>query len=191
MSTQSPSRDSARLPDPNFVHPEIVAPETTAGRVVRYTAVALRLGLGWIFLWAFLDKTFGLGHDTSRAQAWIHGSSPTKGFLSFGATGPFESFYHSISGQAWADWLFMAGLLGLGVALIAGIAMRLAAAAGTVLMVMMWSVTLPPANNVFMDDHLVYAMILILLAAAGAGSTLGLGKAWESLPLVKRNGWLR
>ena len=191
MSTQSPRRDSTRLPDPNFVHPEIVAPETTAGRVARYTAAALRLSLGWIFLWAFLDKTFGLGHETTRAQAWIHGGSPTKGFLSFGATGPFESFYHSISGQAWADWLFMAGLLGIGVALIAGIAMRLAAAAGAALLVLMWSVALPPANNVFMDDHLVYAMVLILLAAAGAGSTRGFGKTWQSLPLVKRNGWLR
>jgi thiosulfate dehydrogenase (quinone) large subunit len=191
MSTYTPRRDSTRLPDPNFVHPELVAAETRAGRVVRYTAAALRLSLGWIFLWAFLDKTFGLGHETTSAQAWIHGGSPTKGFLSFGATGPFEGFYHSISGQAWVDWLFMAALLGIGVALIAGIAMRLAAAAGGVLLVLMWSVALPPASNVFMDDHLVYAMVLVLLAAAGAGSTLGLGKTWQSLPAIKRNGWLR
>ena len=30
---------------------------------------------------------------------------------------------------------------------------------------MMWSVVLPPANNPFMDDHIVYALVLILLAA--------------------------
>ena len=191
MSTQTPRRDSTRMPDPSFVHPELVAPETRAGRVVRYTAAVLRLSLGWIFLWAFLDKTFGLGHETASAQAWIRGGSPTKGFLSFGAAGPFEGFYHSISGQAWVDWLFMAGLLGIGVALVAGIAMRVAAAAGAVLLVLMWSVALPPANNVFMDDHLVYAMVLLLLAAAGAGSTLGLGRTWQSLRAVKRNGWLR
>src|SRR3954453_7583997 len=47
-----------------LVHPETVAPETTATRIVRYSAVALRLSLGFTFLWAFFDKTFGLGHET-------------------------------------------------------------------------------------------------------------------------------
>jgi thiosulfate dehydrogenase (quinone) large subunit len=190
MSTQSPGRAS-RLPDPDFVHPEVVAPETTSGKVARYTAAALRLSLGWIFLWAFLDKTFGLGHETTHAQAWIHGGSPTKGFLSFAAAGPFKGFYHSISGQGWADWLFMLGLLCIGVALLAGVTMRIAAAAGVVMLVLMWSVVLPPANNPFMDDHLIYALLLVLLAAFGAGSTIGLGRWWQSLSVVKRHGWLQ
>ena len=47
------------------------------------------------------------------------------------------------------------------------------------------------ANNLFMEDHLIYAMVLILLAAVGAGRTLGLGRAWESASIVKRHGWLR
>jgi thiosulfate dehydrogenase (quinone) large subunit len=138
-----------------------------------------------------LDKTFGLGHETTHAQAWIRGGSPTKGFLSFAVGGPFESFYHSISGQAWVDWLFMIGLLGIGVALIAGITMRLAAASGAVMLVLMWSAVLPPANNVFMDDHLVYTMVLVLLTAVGAGRTLGFGRAWQSVAIVRRHGWLR
>ena len=190
MSTQS-SRREGRLPDSDFVHPEIVPAETTSDRVIRYTAAALRLSLGWIFLWAFLDKTFGLGHETTNKDAWIQGGSPTKGFLSFAAIGPFDSFYHSISGQAWADWLFMLGLLGIGLALIAGVTMRIATACGVVMLVLMWSAVLPPANNLVMDDHLIYAMVLILLAAVGAGRTLGLGRAWESVSIVKRHGWLR
>jgi thiosulfate dehydrogenase (quinone) large subunit len=56
---------------------------------------------------------------------------------------------------------------------------------------MMWSVVLPPANNLFMDEHLIYALVLVALALVGAGRTLGLGTWWESLPLVKRNPWLR
>ena len=32
-------------------------------------------------LWAFLDKTFGLHYSTPSSKAWIHGGSPTKGFL--------------------------------------------------------------------------------------------------------------
>ncbi len=165
--------------------------EHRAGAVVRYTAAAARLSLGWVFAWAFLDKAFGLGHDTAAKDAWVNGGSPTKGFLAFATSGPFADLYHGIAGQAWADWLFMLGLLGIGLALLAGVVMRLTAAAGAVLLVLMWSAVLPPANNPFMDDHLVYAMVLVLLAALGAGRTLGLGRWWESLPLVQRLGWLR
>lgn len=191
MSNIRQHRDSTKLPDPSFVHPEVVAPETGAQKVARYALAATRLSLGWVFLWAFLDKAFGLGHETAHADAWIRGGSPTKGFLAFGAAGPFKSFYHSIAGATWADWLFMAGLLAIGVALILGVAMRIAAASGALLLVLMWTVVLPPENNLFMDDHLIYAMVLIALAASGAGATLGLGKMWAKLPVVHRNGWLQ
>ena len=54
----------------------------------------------------------------------------------------------------------------------------------------MWTVVLPPANNVFMDDHLIYALVLVLLAAIGAGRTFGLGARWEQIPTVRRHPWL-
>lgn len=163
----------------------------TAGPVARYVAAALRLSLGWVFVWAFLDKTFGLGHETAGKDAWVNGGSPTKGFLAFAASGPFEGMYHQIAGQTWADWLFMIGLLGIGVGLLLGIAMRVTAASGALLLVLMWTVVLPPANNVFMDDHLIYALVLVLLAAIGAGHTLGLGARWEQISMVRRHPWLR
>jgi thiosulfate dehydrogenase (quinone) large subunit len=191
MSTIREQSSGGRLPNPDLVHTELAAPETGAQKVARYAMAAARISLGWVFLWAFLDKTFGLGHETAHADAWIRGGSPTKGFLAFGAAGPFTDFYHSIAGATWADWLFMAGLLGIGVALLLGVAMRLAAAGGALLLVLMWTVVLPPANNPFMDDHLIYAMLLVILAAAGAGTTLGLGTAWGRIPFVRRHGWLR
>ena len=162
-----------------------------SGPVARYVAAALRLSLGWVFLWAFLDKTFGLGHETASKDAWVNGGSPTKGFLSFAASGPFEGMYHQIAGQTWADWLFMLGLLGIGVGLMLGIAMRATAAAGALLLVMMWTAVLPPENNLFMDDHLIYAMVLVLLAAIGAGHTFGLGTVVQQIPTVRRHPWLR
>jgi thiosulfate dehydrogenase [quinone] large subunit len=174
--------------------PTQVAAGTLAGTretALRYVMAGLRLALGWVFLWAFLDKLFGLGHETTSKAAWINGGNPTKGFLSKGADGPFASFYHSIAGAGWVNWLFMLGLLAIGVALIAGIGMRLAAIAGGLLLVMMWTVVLPPANNPFMDDHLVYAGVLAALALTGAGNTLGLGKWWSGLPFVAKNTWLR
>jgi thiosulfate dehydrogenase [quinone] large subunit len=69
----------------------------------------------------------------------------------------------------------MAALLGVGVALILGIGMRLAAAAGALLTAMMWSAVLPPASNPFMDDHLVDAAVLVVLAFAGRRQHLGTG----------------
>lgn len=161
----------------------------------------LRLLTGFVFLWAFLDKTFGFGYATQSGKGWIEGGSPTKGFLSGVAVGPMESTFHDWAGAAWADWLFMLGLLGIGLALIAGIGLRLAAVAGTALMALMWIAEWPPAKhlsdgspsmstNPFADYHLIYAVALIALAAAGAGATWGLGKTWAKLPFVNRNRWL-
>jgi thiosulfate dehydrogenase (quinone) large subunit len=165
--------------------------ETTRRKATRYTLAALRLALGWVFLWAFIDKMFGLGMATPAKGAWIDGGSPTKGFLGNAVAGPFEGFYHSIAGAAWADWLFMTGLAAIGTALILGIGMRVAAVAGSALLVMMWTAVLPPENNPFMDDHLVYAGVLIVLALTAAGDTLGLGKLWSRLTIVKRLPWLK
>ncbi len=167
------------------------ATETVAATATRYVFAALRLAFGWTFLWAFLDKTFGLGHETASNAAWINGGHPTLGFLKFSANGPFADFYHSIAGTAWADWLFMIGLLGLAIALIGGIGLRIAAVAGSALYLLMWSVVLPPENNVFLDDHLIGALTLIALALVGAGNTLGFGKLWARIPLVQRLPWLK
>jgi thiosulfate dehydrogenase [quinone] large subunit len=169
----------------------IATTETRAAKATRYLFAGLRLALGWTFLWAFIDKMFGLGFATEEKAAWINGGHPTEGFLKFAATGPFKDFYNGIAGAAWADWLFMAGLLGIGLALILGIGMRIAAAAGALLLVLMWTAVLPPENNPFMDDHLVYAAILIVLALVGAGNTAGLGKTWAKLPIVAKHGWLK
>ena len=165
--------------------------EKTPHRAYELTLAATRVALGWIFLWAFLDKMFGLGHDTPVKGAWINGGSPTEGFLGHATKGPFASIYQNIAGAPWADWLFMAGLAGIGVALILGVAMRFAAASGVTLLVLMWSAVLPPDNNPFMDDHLIYALVLVVLALVGADKAFGLGRIWARLPLVKRYGLLK
>ncbi|WP_373872004.1 hypothetical protein [Actinoplanes regularis] len=166
---------------------------STTGRTAtatRYLLAGIRIALGWVFLWAFLDKLFGLGRSTLAANAWLDGGSPTAGFLGKAATGPFAGFYHSIAGNLVVDVLFMTALLGVGAALLLGIGMRIAAASGALLTVLMWTVVLPPATNPFMDDHLIYAAVLILLALLGAGNTWGLGRRWTATPLVRRNTWL-
>ena len=159
--------------------------------LLSYVLGVTRLAMGWTFLWPFLDKTFGLGHETASADAWINGGSPTSGFLGHATKGPFSDFYQGMAGQAWADWMFMLGLLGIGVALIAGVAIRAAAAAGALLLVLMWTAVLPPENNLFLDDHIVYALLLAILALMSAGRTFGLGAVWEKLPIVRKYAALR
>jgi thiosulfate dehydrogenase [quinone] large subunit len=152
----------------------------------RYLMAGLRLALGWVFLWAFLDKAFGLGRATPAEGAWISGGSPTEGFLANAPTGPFAGVFNAIAGAAWADWLFMLGLAGIGVALMLGIGTRVATVAGALMLLLMWAAVLPPANNPFMDDHLVYAGLLFLLLVLGAADVVGLGRRWKALPLVRR-----
>ncbi|MFF4054871.1 hypothetical protein ACFYZ8_09345 [Streptomyces sp. NPDC001668] len=173
---------------------------TTAARA--YAFASLRLLTGFVFLWAFLDKTFGFGYATPSGKGWIDGGSPTKGFLSSVAAGPMESTFHDWAGAGWANWLFMLGLLGVGIALVSGVALRLAAVAGTAMMALMWIAEWPPAqhlsdgtlsmsSNPFADYHLIYAVVIIALAAAGAGATWGLGKVWATLPIVRDHNWLK
>ena len=69
--------------------------------------------------------------------------------------------------------------------------MRIAAAAGALLYVMMWTVVLPPENNPVLDDHLLGALTLVVLAAFYAGDTWGLGKVWAATKMVKDNPVLR
>ncbi len=170
---------------------------TTAAKAL----ALLRITTGLVFLWAFLDKTFGLGYATPAAKAWINGGSPTKGFLASVEVGPLQSFFHTIAGTWWANSLFMVGMLAIGVALIAGIGLRVSAVAGALMMVMMWLAEFPLAQttaagepsgstNPLVDYHIVYAVVVIVLAAAYAGHTWGLGRRWARLPLVQKHRWL-
>ena len=172
-----------------------VTENTTPTTFARRALALLRIGFGLTFLWAFFDKLFALGYATGRLEdgsvdrfgdaAWINGGSPTEGFLKFGADGPFKGFYNSIGGTVWADTLFMLALLGIGLALTLGIGMRVAATAGFVLYLMMWTVALPPENHPFLDEHILGAISMVVLAAFYAGDTWGLGKRWAATKLVK------
>lgn len=171
----------------------------TMSSVFIHTLAATRIATGFVFLWAFLDKTFGLGFSTESANAWIHGGSPTEGFLSHVAVGPFESMFHSMAGNVFVDWAFMLGLLGVGIALMLGIGLRIAAVSGVAIMALMWLAEWPMSKtssageptgstNPIVDYHVIYALILVLMATVDqAGSTWGLGGQWRRIPFVQRH----
>jgi len=84
----------------------------------------------------------------------------------------------------------MIGLLGIAAALLLGIGVRVAAVTGAVMVILMWSASLPPQDDVFMDNHIIYTLVLLGLALVGAGNTLGLGRWWTQTTLVRRFPWL-
>lgn len=182
----------------------VLQSEVVTSGAARMALGVLRICFGFTFLWAFLDKLLALGYSTGKNPetgavdrfgdaAWINGGSPTEGFLTFGVPedNPFRDTFNSIAGQTWADWLFMLGLLGIGLALLLGFAIRLAGFAGAVLYLLMWLAVLPLENNPVVDDHLTGAVVVIVLALTLAGDTLGIGKMWARIPLVRRTSILR
>ena len=147
---------------------------------IEHVWAALRISLGLIFLWAFLDKVFGLGFSTAADKSWLMGVSPTAGFLA-GAKGFFAFFYNALSGSIFVDVLFMLGLLLIGIALVFGIAVTLASYSGALLMFLMWTALFPPAHHPFLDEHVIYLLVLLGIAHVRAGRWWGLGKEWEKV----------
>lgn len=173
-----------------------------------------RIGLGFVFLWAFIDKLFALGFHTGKDDetgvvdyfgpaAWINGGHPTEGFLK-AAAGEFGGEPGGVYGEmfkGWGgfsigafrplDWLFMLALAGVGIAFMAGIGTKLGAWSAVGLLVMMFIAGFDNSNNPLIDDHIVYAL-------AGVGivytelkyQAIGLGGWWRKLPLVQKNTWL-
>jgi thiosulfate dehydrogenase [quinone] large subunit len=174
---------------------EAEAPTRAAVTPGRAALAALRLATGFIFLWAFLDKTFGLGFATPAERAWINGGTPSQGFLrSDAVTGPLQPFFAGIASPA-SDILFMLGMLGIGLAVMLGIGLRISAVAGSIIMVAMYLAEWPFAagagsTNPLVDYHIIYALALVAIAATSAGDTLGFGSLWKRIPFVSRHRWL-
>lgn len=173
----------------------------------------VRIGLGAMFLWAFADKSFALGYPTGRSvdpatgaetvdvlgeSAWIFGfgeGSPTFAFLTFQTKGWFIDSFQSAAGEAWADWLFMAGLLVVGLAFLFGVGLRLGAIIGTAMLVLHFlaspATAVPLGPEPYLDIPLITALTLIGLALINAGDTWGLGHRWASASLVEKYPILR
>jgi len=144
----------------------------------KITLFVIRLVLGFIFLWAFFDKLLGLGFATTPDKAWIVGGSPTYGFLKLATYGVFAQFYQAIAGTTFVNVTFMLALLLLGIALLLGICMRTAGYGGALLMILMWSARLPPEQNPVFDEHIVYALVLILLTLVNLDE-LSIKRLWR------------
>ena len=182
MATTHPTPTSQHREDPPPTHGVVTFQEEVVRSVwARRLLAGLRIVLGFTFIWPFLDKLFGLGYMTASAKAWVNGGTPAQGFMTH-AEGPFASFFKSISGP-WADWLFMAGLLGIGVAVLAGAGLKLAAWTAAILLALMYLAEFPLGTtgaytNPLFDSHWIEALGIAVVAATLAGDTWGVGKWW-------------
>ncbi len=148
---------------------------------VKWATFALRMAIGWVFLWAGAIKLY---------NEITTGKSATAGYLQFATYGPFAGFFQAMAGNPVVNALLVWGLLLVGIALILGAATRFAAISGIIMMMLMYFSALPPANNPFMDDHIIYAMLLGYLAVAGSGRFLGVDALVEKFRVVKAFPWV-
>ena len=134
-------------------------------KMKRMIWLKLRLAIGFIFLWAFVDKVFGLGFATTSKNAWMNGGSPTTGFLLNGTHGPLATFFQGLAGVAIVDWLFMAGLLFVGLTLILNKYVFWGAVTGSLMLFLMYIAAFPPSNNPLIDEHIIYILVLALITS--------------------------
>jgi len=148
---------------------------------LKVTTFLLRLGIGWLFFYAGWSKVITF---FTAAEDWT-----AAGFLGH-LPGPFADFYAPLAGNVLVDYLNAYGLLFVGIALILGILVRWAAFWGIVIMVLYYFASFPAEHSFVVEDHFIYALVLAVLAAVGAGRVWGLDSSIENFGLVKSNPWL-
>ena len=145
----------------------------------------LRIMIGWMMLWGFLDKMFGLGFETPAGSGWIDGTSPSS-FVIYVTGGIFKDLYTSIAGNVFVDILMMSGMLILGITLIFGFASKLTAIATAIFILVMYSLQVPPTDNPIVDYHLVFIGIIAVIYFLGGFERLSVYQRWKEWSPVKR-----
>ncbi len=146
---------------------------------------AMRILLGWMMLWGFLDKMFGLGFETPAGSGWIDGTSPSS-FVTYVTGGIFKDLYTSLAGNTFIDILMMSGMLILGITLIFGFASKLTTIATCAFMLVMYSLHVPPTDNPVVDYHLMLIGLMIAVYLLGGFGRISVQKKWKECFLVER-----
>lgn len=87
--------------------------------------------------------------------------------------GPIGNVYTALWGNQVILWLIILGTLAIGLAMVAGFLTRLAALAGTLIMLSFYTASLPPASGWF-DVQLIAIFAFFALASLGAGHIWGI-----------------
>ena len=131
---------------------------------------ALRIVMGWMFLYAGMRQ---LLNPEFSAAGYLSGAKMLTGFYGWLASPNILPVINVVN--EWALTL-------LGVSLILGIAVRLSAPLGALLMILYWiplGVIYPNAHAYIVDEHVIYAAALLVLAAFRVEGRWGRGKFLE------------
>lgn len=150
-----------------------------------YALAAFRIMAGWIMLWPFFDKLFGLGFQTPHGGGWIDGVSPSS-YVVYVAGGLFKDFYVSLAGNFVIDVILMAALLVLGVTLVLGIAARQTTSGMCAFLLIMYSLHVPPSDNPVIDYHIMLVAGMLAVYFLGGFEKLSLRDRWKETRIVRR-----
>lgn len=142
-----------------------------------FAALVLRLVLGLLFLFA--------GWAKLTTEGWT-----AAGFLQ-NASGPFASWFQSLAGNGFVDFLNVWGLTLIGVALILGLLVRTASFFGIVLMGLYYFADfVGNTAHGYIDEHLIVIAVLLFFLVGGFGHVWGLDALVERR-LDHRSKWAR
>ena len=161
-----------------------------------------RIVIGIIYLWAGLEKVFvgdGKGGPFSAVGFLKFGTNGTLGWPFVSGTpaqgtvfNPTHDFWAGLAGgglMPLINMLVVVGEVGIGIALILGIATRFASAMGTLMMIFFFFAAWDYAFGI-VNQHLTYAVVTFGLGVIGAGNYYGLdGMIARSFPAGVRK-WL-
>ncbi len=146
-----------------FDWPEEQLGQSAKLSVGEFALFMMRLALGLSFL-QVAYKLYRGGWD-----GWTSASA----LLPAVVQGPIGNIYANLWGNEIVLWLLILGTAGIGLAMVAGFLTRLAALAGTLIMLSFYTACLPPASGWF-DVQIIAIFAFFTLASMGAGHVWGI-----------------
>jgi thiosulfate dehydrogenase [quinone] large subunit len=182
---------------PRGIWGALLQPQAVAANRAHAIA-ALRIVMGWVFLYAGLEKLFNFGGTgiAFSAAGWLKtqtgGTWP--GVAPTAIVNPTHDFWVWIGNNASAasivSTLVVLGELGIGLALMLGLGTRAASALGTLLLLLLFVAGFDFGTGVA-NEQLVFAIVTAALGYMAAGDVFGLDALLEKSDAVRRRPGLR
>ncbi|MBI2676503.1 MAG: DoxX family protein [Candidatus Yanofskybacteria bacterium] len=138
----------------------------------------LRLAMGWLMFYAGITKII---NPSWSAEGYLKSAKTFAGLFNWFASPEILPV---------TNWLNEWGLTILGISLILGIFVRLTSIYGVVLMLLYYFPVLdfPYAgeHSFIIDEHIIYALVLLFFAAIRAGRVWGLENRCARLPICSK-----
>ena len=155
--------------------------------------LAFRLTVGWVFLFAGIEKIFG-AEPFSAAGFLQFGTAGTAAGAAEGAiVNPTQPFWISLASSDWigiVNVLVPFGQVAIGLALILGLATRFAGVMGALMMVFITVAAWDFSHGVINHTALI-AIASLFLGVIRAGEVYGIDAIVDETPIVKRAPVLR